>query len=188
MGTLALIIHRFVPIRRPKIRLFLLLVTALSFFWEGGYLIKAMHDRDGDLYFFAAFLLGNITDGERWAAMAAGLALYIVAIRLASNALLDLWPDARVARKAARTVWVSATLGALAAALVYTGQGWGDLRDAFLEIGLSSVPLLFIPTGTGRTGVQDAASQIPRSPFAIALAAAVFALFVATLGRGVAIG
>ncbi|HWA31218.1 MAG TPA: hypothetical protein VG867_08965, partial [Rhizomicrobium sp.] len=58
-----------------------------------------------------------------------------------------------------------------------------DVRDAVLEIGLASVPLLFIPRES------DAPAQvraiIGRSYPLVLLAAVVFAAFAATLGRGI---
>jgi hypothetical protein len=48
MGTLALAWVRFVPERLFTLRLLLILITAFSYFWEWGYLMRAMHTRDGD--------------------------------------------------------------------------------------------------------------------------------------------
>lgn len=49
IGTLALACLRFVPQRVLVPRLFLILITAFSYFWEWGYLVRAMHKREGDL-------------------------------------------------------------------------------------------------------------------------------------------
>jgi hypothetical protein len=185
MGTLALLALRFVPARLMGPRLFLILVTAFSYFWESGYLMRAMHRRDGDLYFFARYLLGDLTVWQRWMGAAIGLALFVLAARLASRALTQLWPDASVARGVGRTAWIAATAAAGLAALAYTGHGWGDFTDSVLEIGAASFPLLFIPFRNARTVATGPQMFLARSPFTIAVAAVTYMLFVATLGRGI---
>jgi hypothetical protein len=185
MGTLALACVRLVPVRRLPLRVFLILVAAFSYFWEWGYLIRAMHRRDGDLYYFAEFLLGHVTLWERWIAAGVGLALYAFTMRIVSIELGKLWPQARVARIVARTAWVSATVAAALAALAYTGHGWGDLRDAVLEFGGGSFPLLFLPLGNRQIEERGPSSFLARSPITIVLAAIVYAVFVARLGRGI---
>jgi len=184
MGAIALACLRLVRPLRATLRLFLILVTAMSFFWEAAYVIQAMHRRDGDLYFFARFLLGEVPLWLRWAAAAAGLALYVAAIWITSAGLSALWPEARVARAMARTAWLSATVGAAAAALAYRGQDWRDLHDAVLEIGGASLPLLFIPLRGSRMAEEGSPALMTRSPVAIGAAVVVYALFVATQGRG----
>jgi hypothetical protein len=122
MGTAALIVSRFVPTRLSKLKLFLIAVTAFSYFWEAGYVIDAMRSRHGDLYFFAQFMLGDVPLWLRWAAAACGVVLYMIAIRLTSRALLNLWPDPLVARRVARTLWIAASVGAALAALAITAK------------------------------------------------------------------
>jgi hypothetical protein len=184
MGALALALSRLVPRGRTTLRLFLILVTAFSFLWETGYVMHAMHRREGDLYFFARFLLGDVTLAERWAAGVLGFALYLSAAWLVSDRLSALWPDARVARAVARTAWFGATLGAAVAALAYKVHDWGNLRDAVLEIGAASCPLLFIPLRSAKRAEQRAPLLVARSPAVIGLAVVVYLLFVASLGRG----
>lgn len=186
VGTLALLGLRFVPQRRLNFRLLLVLITAFSYFWEGGYVMRAMRRRDGDLYFFARFLLGHVSVWERWVAGAAGLALFVLAARITSNALLKLWPEGSTARAVARTAWVGATVGAAIAALAYAGPGWGgNLRDAVLEIGLASFPLLFIPLRSGHAEETQPSAFLVRSTTTIVVAAVIYAIFVASLGRGI---
>ncbi len=184
MGAVALAVSRLVPARRAALRLFLLLVAAFSFLWETGYVMHAMHRGEGDLYFFARFLLGEVTLWERWAAGALGLALYVSTAWLVSDRLSALWPDARAARAVARTAWLAATVGAALAALAYRVHDWGNLRDAVLEIGAASFPLLFIPLRSARPVAPQPPVVIARRPAVIGLAAVVYLLFVATLGRG----
>jgi hypothetical protein len=185
MGTLALIASRFVPPRLTGIKLFLIAVTAFSYFWEAGYVMDAMRTRHGDLYFFAQFMLGDVPLWLRWVAAGCGVALYAIGIGLTSRALLDLWPDAVVARRVARTVFIAASVGAAMAALAYQGEGWGDLRDAVLEIAAGAFPLLFIPLASRKPEMFE--TLIARNYATIALAAVVFGIFTATLGRGIAV-
>ena len=189
MGALALVCRLLIPRRMTKLRLLLILVTAFSFFWEAGYVIRAMLKRDGDLYFFAQFMLGDdVPPGVRWAAAGAGLVLYVVAGWITSAALQGLWPQARMARAVARTAWLSATVGATLAALAFSGPhggpDWGNVRDGALEIGAASFPLLFLPPRDARLVGERAPAIIARSPAVIVLGLAVYALFVVTQGRG----
>ncbi|HWA30712.1 MAG TPA: hypothetical protein VG867_06430, partial [Rhizomicrobium sp.] len=145
VGILALAVRTGSPPGFARTRLLLLLVTAFSFFWEGGYLMRAMIIRDGDLYFFARFLLGEPSLLVRAVGFAIGLAIYVLGARIASSGLSGMF-DLREARSVARIAWVAATFAAALAALAYRGQPLlPDVRDAVLEIGLASVPLLFIP-------------------------------------------
>jgi hypothetical protein len=183
-GTVALALRLVVPRRAIKLRLFLALVTTFSFFWESAYLVQAALTQHGDLYFFARWAFGSAAAWQRWIAAAAGAALYVLSARLASRTLLGLAPDAQNARFLARTVWLSATVGVALAAKAYTGDVNGDFRDAVLEIGLASIPLLFIPTGDRRISDGVPIAAITRSVAAIVVALVVYAVFAMTLGRG----
>ncbi|HTU51961.1 MAG TPA: hypothetical protein VMF56_15325 [Acidobacteriaceae bacterium] len=185
MGTVALVCLRLVPVQRLALRVFLIFMTAFSYFWESGYLIHAMHRQYGDLYFFAEFLLGHVTIWERTIAIVIGVVLYVVTARIISNELLRVWPQRRVARSVARIAWISATVGAAVAALAYRGHGWGDFTDAVLEFGGSSFLLLLIPLRSGQIEEGRPAPVIARSRTTIVLAAIVYAVFVASLGRGI---
>jgi hypothetical protein len=111
------------------------------------------------------------------------LVLFVFTARLAANFFLDIWPEAAQARRLARIVWFSATLGAALAALAYRGQGWTDLKDAVLEVGLASFPFLFIPL---QSRVQDKPLVfLERNYVTIVAAVVLYAMFVATMGRGV---
>ena len=181
-GLLALIARKLTPPAFTRTRFFLMIVTALSWFWEGGYTIHAMHRQDGDLYDFAQHLLGHVTLAERWIFAALGLGLYLYTVRLTSRALLTFAPSAQ-ARKLARASWIAAALGATLAGSL--GPGYGDLRDAILEVGMASFPLLLIP----RNGYEKASappdSTIARSPVLITVAIVVFGAFAASLGHGI---
>jgi hypothetical protein len=185
MATLALACLRFVPLRLLGLRLFLITVTAFGYFWESGYLIRAMHRKEGDLYFAVRDFWGDPGVWQRTMAAIAGLIFFVFTARLASKLLLDIWPNAVQARAMARTVWISATLGAALAALAYQGHGWGNLRDSILEIGLASFLFLFIPVRSRRAENASSPAVLERSYFTIALAVLIYAVFVATMGRGI---
>mgnify|MGYP001552105998 CR=1 FL=1 len=185
-GLVALALRMVTPLRAVRLRLFLILVTGFSFFWEGGYLMHAMHRQDGDLYSFAHWWLGSVSVEDRWIGAALGLALYLLSVRLTARGLLTLFAEPPKARFVARIVWLSAAAGSTLAALVYAGSVAGDLRDAVLEIALASFPLLFIPLRARRSAVDHPAAAIQRSYPAIIFALTVYAVFVATLGHGFA--
>ena len=181
MGLLALAIGLAMPARRTGWRLFFTAAMAFSFFWETGYLARAMLSRDGDLYFFARGLLGQPDGVWRIAGIALGAILYLLSIRLTEARLSAILPDAARARAAARTIWLGATVAEITAALVFKGDFWPALRDAALEIGLAAVPLLLIPR---RDGSGEASPALARHWSAVALAACIFILFTATVGHG----
>lgn len=182
-GFLALIVRQAMPPGFAKARLVLLLVTAFSFFWEGGYLMRAMILRDGDLYFFLQFLKGEPALWMRAAGFFIGLAIYLLTSRSTSRALAGMF-DIHEARRVARTAWIAAVIAAgVAAALYRSAPLWPDLRDALLEIGLASMPLLFIPRANEYA--PQARAIIARSVPVIGVAVVVFAAFTLTLGRGI---
>ncbi|HME38584.1 MAG TPA: hypothetical protein VKG63_06455 [Steroidobacteraceae bacterium] len=184
IGALLLLLVEVVPRRAAGMRLFLILAASFSLFWEAGYLIDAMRGRHGDWYFAAQDFLGEPTAWWRMSGVLAGIGLYVFTSRWASGALSSLWPHAAVARNVARTAWTVATLGAVLAALAYSGDGLADVRDAALEIGAGSWPLLLIPSSQGAVDAAPPAVFVQRNWIAIAAATAVYAIFVATLGRG----
>jgi hypothetical protein len=185
MGTLALILQRSVPPRRASLRLFLIIVTTFSYFWESGYVIQAMHRRDGDLYFAGQDFLGEPSLWWRVGGAAVGLLLYATTLIFTARLFLQLWPQAALARRAARTVWFAAAAGAVLAALTYRGAGFRDVHDAFMEVGLSTFPLLLIPLRTAKLMPEAAPAFIVRNRVMIAIAVVVFAAFTLTLGRGI---
>jgi hypothetical protein len=186
MGAIALACAQLAARARTGLRLFLLLVTAFSFFWETGYLARAMLRRDGDLYFFARYLLGEVGPAERLLLGLLGLGLYLSTAWLVSDQLSRLWPAPKTARSVARTSWLWATLGAAVAALPYAIHDGSDLRDAALEIGAASIPLLVIPLGGGMAA-PETSPVIERNYGVIAVAVVVYALFAGAMGRGLSL-
>ncbi len=195
-GTVALALAQMAPRRAVRMRLFLVLVTSFSYFWEAGYVMHAMHRREGDLYFAGQDFLGEPSLAWRIAGAIAGFALFVFTMRWAWRALIALWPGALGnARRAARIAWISATLGAAGAALCYRGASPGDLRDAILEIGASAFPLLWVWPARRMDRAPQAAASAPQAAASappligrdrrlLATAALVYAIFAATLGRG----
>ncbi len=185
MGPVALALRPLVPPDRAGWRLFLVLVTAFSLFWEGGYLVQAMLLRDGDLYFVLRDLVSGPELWWRCAAGVVGSMIYGAAVVVTSRALAGLWPDLVQARRVARAAWLVAVVGAALAAFFYRGPETArNFHDAMTEIGLAAVPLLLIPRG-GRSNSPPESARIALSPATLVLAAGVFALFAATQGRGV---
>jgi hypothetical protein len=182
-GGVALLGLTVVPVRSTRARLFLTLVASLAFLWEGGYLMSAMWRREGDWYVAARDLLGEPSPWLRVTGGLAGLGLDVWTARWASRALAALWPEATEARRVARTAWLAATLGAVLAALAYSGTGWADVRDAALEVGGAAMPWLWIPRAVP-TRPHGAATVIARSGPIIVMSLVVFGVFVVTLGRG----
>jgi len=184
-GTIALALSSIVPARFAALRLILLSVTAMSYFWEGAYLVDAMATRHGDLYLFAESMLGNLSNWARALFVVAGAAFYLFAARLAARALLALWPEPKEARGVARLVWLGGTSAAALAACAFRGQQFaGNFRDAVLEIGVASLPLLIIPRGVVPIGARPS-QMLSRNYAVVALALVVLAIFTLTLGRGV---
>lgn len=192
IGLAALLARSLVPQKFLKVRLLLIFVTAFSFFWEGGYLLRSMLRSDGDLYFFAQFLLGRVDAWQRLVGAALGLALFVVSARVTSRGLLAIWPDPEVARRVARTIWVASSLGATLAAAGYAsrasvGNGWDNLRDGFLEIGGASFLLLIVPRSRADERDIRLAQSIERSYPAIISSLLLYALFALTMGRGIGV-
>ncbi len=175
VGVTALIASGFIAKARTGLRLFLALVNAFSGFWESGYAVQAMATQNGDLYFAGRGLFGAPEPWWRLTGGALGVALYITTWVVTGRALL------LYARTVVATTWVVATLAAVAAACLCTVGRAADIHDAFTEIGLASLPLLFIARQkrVGETVI------VSRSWPAIILAVLVFALFAATLGHGI---
>ncbi len=179
LGTLALILSRRVT--STPWRLFFILITAFSYFWEGGYLVQAMATAKGDLYFTGQNFIGEPSLWWRLAGGLLGVLLYLLAMRITSRALLNLWPQ-KAARHVARIAWCAATLATVAAALTYRGGIGQNLHDTIMEIGVASLPLLIIPLRALNPPVN--AAVIERKPAALILATVIFIVFTLTQGHG----
>jgi len=181
MGGVALLLSRAAP--RGPWKLFLILITAFSWFWEGGYLMQAMLMQKGDLHELAHYYLGDLTPLQRAVIALPGLALFALTTRLTARALGDLFGETAATRAAARTSWLAAT-AAIGLASFAGQHGFENIRDSLLEIGGASIPLLFMRM----TAPEDACAlpAIPRSFAIITAAVIVFAGFTFTQGHGYA--
>lgn len=180
VGLAAFLTSGIVGSRRPGLKLFLILVAAFVAFWEGGYLMKAMLFAEGDLYFAWTYLVGPPNALVRGVGAAAGLALWLAAVVFVNQGLSSL-AGADGARRLGRIAWLAATGATVAAALFYRGGPGPNLRDAFLEIGAASLPLLLI---RGRAVGEATPAVIGRNRDLVLLAAVVWVAFSLTQGRG----
>ena len=183
MGALALGLARITPLRHTGLRLFLLTVTALSFFWESGYAALAMIKQNGDLYFAGLDFLGQPSLYWRLLGGVAGFSLFVFTIRLINRALRRGWPASSSRRRIVWTLWPFATAAAVLAALACNFDRGHDIHDAFEEIGLASIPLLFMAWGS--SAADRASPTIAKNWATLACAGVVFAIFVLTLGHGI---
>lgn len=174
MGALAWLALRRGAILRPQLRLFALLVMALSWFWEAGYLLYAMALNTGDTAIAARAVFGAPEWPWRVAGFIAGIALYAVAIRAVAAAARGF-----VNASVLRLCWLAASTAAVLAAAFYAPGRVPAMGQAALEIGAASVPLL------GRFAqMRVEGSAIGRSVPWIAFALVVYAIFLCTLGHG----
>ena len=181
MGTLALIALRFVPAQRPALKVFLILMTAFSYFWEGGYIVQAMIERKGDMYYTVRYTIGEPSIVGRMALAIPGIVLYVLTLALTRKNLISLGFGPPRTRVIARAAWLAATLSAFAASLL-SRHGWSNVRDSVMAIGLASVPLLLMSFPS----VEDGAGPvfIKRKPAVLVGAVVIFIAFAATMGRG----
>jgi hypothetical protein len=177
-AAIAWLLLQVTPARMPRLRLLLILITAFAVFWEAGYLLKAMIDADGDSYFAFRGLFGQPDTWWRAAGIVLGLALYLLGIRITLHSARGVAPSAP------RTAWIVGTIAAALATLAYAPAPFAAMQQAVLEIGVASLPLLFVAR---RLAAQKALGswQIGRSLWWIAGPAIVYIVFVATLGRGI---
>jgi hypothetical protein len=171
---LAWLALKAVPASHARLRLLLLLVMAFGFFWEAGYMLYAALRDTGDYIFAARALLGTAPGLPiRIALFAAGIALYVIAVRAVRGAAFNLGPVLRLS-------WFAAGIASVAAASFYAPDRLAAMGQAALEIGAASLPLL----GRYARRGDSADVAIGRSFGWIAAAVIVYAGFVATLGHG----
>jgi len=178
LGLIALIVSRAVSPTRPDLRLGLMLVAAFAGFWEGGYLIQAMATQKGDLYFAGANFIGEPSLWWRIAGGVLGVALYLVTLVVTARGLASLGQG----RRTGRIAWVAATSVVVLTASVYRGGIGENLTNAFLEIGLASLPLLLFMPSREQT---RAVNVIERKRHLWIAALLVVVVFAATQGAGI---
>lgn len=182
-GTAALLVLTFAHVHRRTTRLLLTLIVAFSFAWEAGYLLYSAALGQGDWASAARAALGP---GPQWRAVCtmAGLALYVAARRATAAGLGSALGSANEGRwRASRAAWIAATVSTTAAAAAYAPDRLGAMGQAFLEIGAASAPLLL--AARRRPAGEPAGEPMGRQAGWLWAAVLVYAVFVATLGRGV---
>ncbi len=182
VGLICLMLRLRLRTPPPALQLYLTLVTAFGWFWEGGYAIQAMLLRRGDLYDLLAHTLGPPGIGMSILIALAGATLYVIGAAVTRTALLSIAGNATLARHVSRSSWLAGTLAVTIAASI-SPLGPTNLLDTVLAIGLAGFPLLvFLPSrGT---------SPITRNPFTgnamlPVLTAVIWVLLTATLGHGI---
>ena len=165
---------------RGPLRLLFALTALFSLLWEAGYMLYAALLNDGDYVFVLRGVFGDATPLMRAILGALGASLYLISLNLGRHLLQPFaTPSVRV-RQLLRTAWLAATVAALAAALLYGPDPFSAVRQALLEIGLASAPLMLLR----RQYRGGGAPLIGASAVWVIGAVAIYALFALTLGRG----
>lgn len=136
-ATLAWLALKILPAGRPRLRLLLLLVMAMEFFWEAGYMLYSMALGEGDYAIAARAAFGALAWPLRIAIFCAGIALYMIAIRAAVSAARP-FADAGALL---RLSWFAASLAAVLASAFYAPDRGAAMIQGALEIGAGSIPL-----------------------------------------------
>ena len=178
-AALAFVWRATLPPSRPRLKLLLLLVAAFSLFWEAGYVIYAMVLQKGDWALAATSAFGGLSWPVRIGGVALGLALYRIGSRVTEAGLRTMVGGGGRARRILRWSWLAATVAACAAAAFYTPDR-DAIKQAALEIGAASFPMLLIRPAQAETS----GPAVTRSLGWIVFAALIYAAFVATLGQG----
>ncbi|HVY86211.1 MAG TPA: hypothetical protein VG943_13840 [Caulobacterales bacterium] len=161
---------------RPRLLLFL--IALISLFWFAGYLLYAALFNDGDPYFVAADLFGGPSVAARAGMVALALASYWLGLLLSRRFTSDVERPPRLLAIA----WFAASLSACFAALLYAPDRLSALKQGTLEIGAACLPMLSgVAIGPART---PTIAPISRDWIWIGAGTVAFALFAATLGRG----
>jgi hypothetical protein len=182
LGLFCLVLlRRTRPIHRDA-RLYLALVTAFAWFWEGGYAVQAMLFRAGDLYDLFAATSGPPGPAVSAAIATAGVALYSVTVRLTRTAIRSIADTDLPAPRMSRVAWTSATAAvALAAALSPLGPQ--NFVNTVMSIGVAGLPLLLAPPRT--TPSQSHSTVLAAASTALPTTSLIaFVGFACTLGHG----
>jgi hypothetical protein len=182
-GIVAWIVQMTLPQRASAARLLALLVMAFSLFWESGYLLFSMVAGRGDYFLAAQALLGNPQWPWRAAGVLAGVGLYMLFARVLGLSVRGFTTSAGRVSILLGSAWLAAMITAWVAAALYAPDRGGAFTRAAGEIA-GAFPLLY-PFNRVRATPADAAPAILRNRAWIAAAIVVFALFAATLGRGI---
>ncbi len=183
-GLAAFLAQSIIPLRRPALRLYALLVMSFSLFWEAGYLIQAMIKDSRDSVFAYREWVGPPNTTVRGIAIVIGIAAYVLFTRmLRVRAAAFASQPGRVARLL-RPAWLTGVAVMALAGALFAPDRLGAIRDAALSIA-ASFPLLFFRGGVGTSA--EFAPPIARNVGVMAFGALVFVTFALTMGRGLAL-
>lgn len=135
-------------------------------------MIQSFLEGQGDFYFALRDSLDGAGIAMRAAGLLCGVALYAASVRLVRR------NAGAATTRTMRIAWIAATASAVLAASAYSPSRLAAMGEAFLEIGLAGVALLFA------FQPQRAPAPVQRSALWTCAAALVFALFTATMGVG----
>ena len=181
VGLAAFAAQSAIPSSNPALRLYALLVSAFSLFWEAGYVIFSMLHNRGDYVDVWHGFVGPTTASVRIACALTGIAAYVVfatLVRFRARSFAS--PSGRIGRTF-RFAWFMAVLAMVVAGAFFAPDRLGAMHDAGLSAA-ASFPLLLVPSGL--RPAQAVARVIARSNAVIAVGAGVFVLFALILGRG----
>jgi hypothetical protein len=162
---------------RPSVRMFLLLTGVFDLFWPAAQMIySAILNRDD-----WAFALNGLVPGALWrpALVVLGAALYSAGLMAVRR---EIPPHAL---RPVLVAYAAAGVTACAAAAFHRLDPLGAVRECALETFAANAGLLFVlRRPQGIVAVAAPAAAVPSDVRWIAAAVIVFALFAASLGRG----
>ncbi len=183
LGLTCLILLRRVRPANRDVRLYLALVTAFAWFWEGGYAVQAMVFRAGDLYDIFAATTGPPGPAVSAAIATAGAALYLLTARLTRTSIRGIADTELPAPRISRVAWISAT-ATVAIAAARSPLGLHNFGNTVMSIGVAGLPLLLTPP---RADPSQSHSPRPRAASTALLVTSLiaFTAFTCTLGQGI---
>jgi len=163
-----------------RLRFLFALTALISVCWEAGYLLSSAALNDGDSIFFVRGFVPYATPLIRGVMFALGIALYWIGLKAGRSLMKPFASEPGRLRRTMRIAWLSAVIAGVAAALLYAPDRGGAVGQAALETGASGLPLLLLHRGLA--GGDEPPLQ--RSNLWLGAAAAIYAAFALTMGRG----
>jgi hypothetical protein len=182
LGVACLILLRRARPANREVQIYLALVTAFAWFWEGGYAVQAMLFRAGDLYDIFAATSGPPGPGVSAVIAIAGATLYVLTARLTRTSLRGTADTELTAPRIARVSWISAT-AAVAIAAAVSPLGLQNFVNSVMSIGVAGLPLLLAPPRTDLSGSDSTQPRAASTTLSVT-SLVTFAAFTCTLGHG----
>jgi hypothetical protein len=182
LGLTCLILLRRARPTSRDVQLYLALVTAFAWFWEGGYAVQAMLFRAGDLYDVFAGNSGPPGPAVSAAIVSAGAALYLLTARVTRTSIRGIADTELPAPRITRVAWISAT-AAVAIAAAGSPLGLQNFVNTVMSIGVAGLPLLVAPPRADRSQSRSTHPRADSTALPVTSLAA-FAAFACTLGHG----